>query len=830
MWFLTTIACGWLDTDPAFLDTPTDPVRPTPAAAATSVALTWLDPATVQVPPSSRPAAAPPRIGLQGSFTLHDERERVQIWSIPLPIHEGLLPNKEAGTHVIGNHAPPGLEVSGPAGDLPFHRRATRPGSWGFDRHHLYVGLPPGAPPPDPAAYSLVFPRATAYEDRLNLATSGLDPASFVIRTAVVGQTSHRGLLLPAPATVTFDVVVPAEGVLTFDASMLPPAIHEGLVSDGAEVRISVRSGDDQTEVGRVSVGPDGSTPVRIDLSAFASRAVTLQLATDPGPSPTLDYVFLTSPVIFTPDADPDRVILLFVDTLRPDHLGLYGYERDTSPNLDRWGAHAAVFADAVSVAPWTLPSARAVLTGLQPEQYFDAVPLQQHLGARGFRTEAVVANAFLSHPFDLYLGWDRYDYGHLIDATDVVSRARRILATHGDRDLLLMVHFMEPHLPYGEPNRFLDLFAGTPPKDMPGLSRFELSKVPADAPNLDAIRRYVIDRYDQNIRAVDAALLDLLHDAGSDATVVLFSDHGEEFWDHGGFEHGHSFHEELLHTVLAIRGPKIPAGRHDAPVSLIDVTPTLLDALGLPVDGLTGRSLVPLAWGDAGSIEALADRPRGFGRPLYGDDGWGVIHRDHKWWARSGEQRLYDRSADPTEGTDLAATADLAPYPGALARALDRPVTLVWRVTLRSMKWPEDVTVTLSHPDGIAAAWLGYEPRGRSRRPPERVGGRVQLEVPGGDDPPPILYLKPAGDPHLPDGLAITFVGRGLKSGAVVEDRGRIEATAERNVLLYAGDPRFSAAIDVAWVPDDAGTAVAGFHPDVEAQLRDLGYVDPEE
>ncbi|HHO51146.1 MAG TPA: hypothetical protein ENK18_09820 [Deltaproteobacteria bacterium] len=831
MWTLSLIACGWFRPDPNFLDEVPggSPTRPSSAPCAIPLARGQLQ-LTLELPDSSRPGGepAPEAFGLVGALEHHEDRRGTRIYRTPLPVHENLLPSRSGGTHAFGVKPPPGLEVRGPGGALAFERRGRSPGTWGFDRDFLYIGLPASAPAPDTSDYTVVFPRATRAEDQLNLASSDLRPEAFAQRTLTVGATSHTGLYLPAPASAAFSVTVPEAGRLAFEATILPPAIASSQRSDGATIRVSVEHQGERTPIGTISPRLDTWSPARMDLSAFAGQAIQLWIETDPGATPTYDHVFLEGPVIYTPDPDPRRVVLIFVDTLRADHLGFMGYERDTTPLLDRWSRHAAVFTDARTVAPWTLPSTRAVLSGEQPERWFEIESLPERLGAAGFRTEAIVANAFLSHPFDLHRGWDRYHFEHLLDAEALSRRARDIIAAHDDRDLLLMINFMEAHIPYSEPSRLRGMFAGDRPEGLTSLARHELNDWSPEDDGFEAVKDYVVGRYDQNVRAVDESLLYLLHAAGNGADVVLFSDHGEELWEHGGFEHGHTLFDELLHVPLAIRSPHLPGGTHSAPVSLLDITPTVLELVGLPQTHGPGRSLVPLAWGDEGAEGELQQRPQALGRPLYGDDGWGVWVDGHKWWDREGVQRLYQLSDDPGELHDLAPSADLTPYPQALSEALDRRLQRVWRTTLRSMNWPHEVKVTLSHPEGIKEVWRGYDPRGAGPTIPiELVDGRVQLTVPPLTRPPPLLYLIPNGDPLEPDGLAITFIGPKLRTGSIAEGKGRMTPSAARDVVMYAGDPRFSAAVDLAWAPEPDGIEVTGFHPDAEDQLRELGYLD---
>ncbi len=831
MLVLWTIGCGWLGPDPAFLDEAPAPTRPAPrTATGVGLARDGLA-AAFELPPSSRPggAPAPERTGPVEPFRKDDARKKADVYRTRLPIHDNLLPTQAHGTHSFGSKPPPGLVVTGPSGEVPFERGGKGPGTYGFDRESLLVGVPSGAAAPKASEYTLTFTKATESENALNLATSGLEPEAFARRTITVGQTSHTGLYLPAPASATFPVTVPANGHLSFEATVLPPAIASAEASDGATVRVIVRADGQEAEVGSVSARLERFAPGRFDLSRWEGREIELVLRTDPGATATFDYVLLEGAALYTPKGDPERILVVFVDTLRPDHLGFYGYERPTSPNLDRWAQHAAVFTQARSVAPWTLPSARAALSGRQPEDWYEATPLPEPLAARGWRTEALVTNAFLSQPFDVHRGWDRFHYEHLLEAEDIVDHARDVVARHADRDLLLLVHFMEPHLPYDEPRSVRGLFAGKKPDALEYVSRNELVNWGTRSEGFAEVRDYVTGRYDQNIRAVDDALLALLHDVGTDATVVLFSDHGEELWEHDGFEHGHAFWDELLKVPLAIRSPRLPAGRHDAPVSLLDVTPTLLEIAGVDVPNGPGRSLVASAWGDAGAADALVARPQAFGRPLYGDDGWGVVQAGRKWWDRDGAQQLYHLEADPDEALDLApGEASLERYAGHMADALGREVQRAWRFELRAVDdWPFDVELNVSHPQGLKQVWKGYDPRGRNHVEPELVDGRVRLRVAAGRSVPEVLYVIPDGDALDPRGLAVTWTGRQVAIGGIVE-QGPFEPTARRTEILRVADARFAAVVDLAWVPEPGGVEVSGFHPDLEQQLRDLGYVDP--
>jgi len=823
------LACKWfLAPDPLDLAPPSEPrTPPSPVPDRGERSLVRMaSEATFSLPDANRPggADAPQTIELIGSFSRDSGgRDGQQIWAIDLPIHDNLLPTRTEGTHFFGTECPPGLEVVGPDGPLKFRRFGrAKPDKivFGFDREHLYIGQSEDLPAPDPSDYTLTFPTATAAENAFNFGTSGLSPDAFVARTQTVGEHSHAGLYLPAPATAEWTVEVPDDGMVGFRATVFPPAIASREASDGARVLVEVEVDGQVTEAAAEAVAVGSWSQVRADVSAFAGREVTLRFRTDPGATPTFDYVFLEGPTLYPRTETPRRFVLVFVDTLRPDHLGMYGYERPTSPNLDDWASHGVRFTNARSVAPWTLPSARTMLTGRQPELFYEGQRLQDHFAEAGWRTDAFLTNAFLSQPFEIHLGWDHFHYEHLGDATDVVARAVDAIEAWPQRDTLTMVHFMEAHLPYRESRYHRMLFEGSRPDELDHLTRKFLVTVDEETDNRDGIIEYVTARYDQNIRAVDDALAPLLEAAGPDATVVLVSDHGEELWDHDGFEHGHSFYDELLRVPLVVRSPNLPAGVVDAPVSLLDVSPTLLELAGLsPDDAITGTSLVPVAWGDGDVADTLHQRPHGFGRPLYGEDGWGVVTGDRKFWETHTSRHVFDLATDPGEKADqYSAGDDVSAYRQALGEALGRPVRRAWRISLTSPTLARTQHIRWAHPEGISDVALAYDPRGRlDYALPELVDGVAHVTVPPNEEVPEELLLYLASDETPIEGLEVRFDARVF----------RCPRPRNGSVLCLAGGGEQRMVVEEAWAPVPRGVEVSGFHPDVEQQLRELGYLD---
>ena len=283
------------------------------------------------------------------------------------------------------------------------------------------------------------------------------------------------------------------------------------------------------------------------------------------------------------PAPPPPDVVVLVVDTLRPDHLGLYGYERATSPQMEALAREAVVFQRTLAHSGWTLASVASLLTGLYPSEHLavrdpdDALrfgrladgtsTLATLFQARGYRTAAFIDNVFLAPEFGLVEGFDHYDYDGATGAdersgSDTVALALDWLG-QSDAPAFTYIHIMEPHLPYLPPAHLAQRFTGPerPPVPMPF----------ADAATLESLmnrswvpddhqKEYVLAMYDEEVLAADEALGELVRGLKalhrwSDTLFVLTADHGEEFWDHGGFEHGHSLYGELLRVPLVVRG-----------------------------------------------------------------------------------------------------------------------------------------------------------------------------------------------------------------------------------------------------------------------------------
>lgn len=666
-----------------------------PVSRVDGVGLLALPVAEVEIP-AIQTAVLPERIGVPGPFRLIGALNGVRSYEAKLPVRtRALFFDKPPTTMQLrqkGRMLTYGNDV---------HAR-SRPGSWEFTADSVVVRVKTDAKAPAPNEVTIEWPDAEEREISLYPGTSGKTGAEFALRSAQVDEETRDGALLPSPSSIGWDVPVPEGALLSFEAGLVPPEIYDGRASDGADLRLLV----DGAEIAKWRIAPRGFDRHVVDLSAYGGRTVRIRF----GSSDTnmdLDHVFVADPRVYVPQEQPQRVVLVFIDTLRRDHLGIYGYKRDTTPFLDAWARQNVVFDDARTLAPWTLPSTRTLETGRVPEFWSESTRLQSRLAARGWATGAFVGNVYLSQNFEMGEDWGFHSCTNWPGADYEVWNGRRFLKEHERENTLMMVHFMDMHLPYKEPLAYQKVFVKKTPPGLEGMfNRTTLMRLAMN--NRETIRRYLLDRYDQNLRFIDDQLAKMLPEL-DDAIVVVFADHGEEFFDHGNLEHGHTLYDELLRIPLLVHIPGVGHRRVSERVTLMDLSPTLLELLGIEESQQDGMSLVNLA--RDGADPRFVDRLLGFGRTLYNGEAWGSLAGDEKYISNSGREQLYDIKADPGEMTDLAAKgASTAAARAAMQTALGRPVDLAYRLN-PSGRASKDYTVRMHVPGGIKTAWIGDDP-----------------------------------------------------------------------------------------------------------------------
>ncbi len=761
------------------------------------------------------PVAIPEDLPVTGPFRLVGVVDGVRTYEAPLPVRPRVL---------FYERPPDGMVLKSGRRNLYYSNDPLdrgHPNSWEFTANSLMIRVGRLGARPTNGDYTLRYPRATRRERALSR-TAEEDAAIFARRTAQVDEVSRQGVYLPVPALAGWDVDVPERGILRFSVGILPPEVADGSASDGADLFVEVVAPDavdlDGPEVGRWRVTPGAFADHRVDLSAYAGRRVRLRMRTM-DTVPTRDAVFIASPTVFTPTEKPRRVVLAFIDTLRRDHLPTYGYKRATTPKIAAWAKEGVVFDDARTVAPWTLPSARTLLTGQEPENWSVTETLQHRLAAQGWATGAYVGNVYLSSNFQMADGWGEHNCVNWPRASYEVAHARRFLADHADQDALVMVHFMDMHLPYQEPRSYRGLFAGKAPSGLAGgFNRNQL--VRAAMRQRDLVKQYLVDRYDQNLRYLDDELSGFLAEQPDDAIVVLFSDHGEEFFDHDSVEHGHTLYDELMRIPMFVHAPGQTPATVAAPVSIADITPTVLDLLGQAAPGLFGRSLATLI--TRGADATFDHRVRAFGRPLYGFEAWGAVRDSVKYSTIAGTERIIDLAADASEIDDLVpAGSDPEPGRAWLAEGLGRPVNLVYRFTPTGHS-RRGVTIDIRVPGGIARWWIGDDPTKLSVAEATQVDAEtLQVSFASRLNTHREVFVLPT----LPVLENVENVEMKL---AQQDDMTALHYENADGAGTLLGRTRTGGwVLEASWgvMPMPTGTATSGADPELKAALEALGY-----
>jgi arylsulfatase A-like enzyme len=792
---------------------------------------------SLELPPDSRDGVeVPERIPVRGPFELRRSTDGVHSFEASLPIRLRSL---------FFIRPPDGMTLHRAGEDEPItfrrgSRQSPRSETWSFAARTIQAHFEADRAPAQ-GELELVYGRASERERGLNLRWSGLEEKDFALRSAWQEHVDRHGVLLPAPGRASWSVTVPPEGRLAMELGLLEPEVSDLEPGDGAELVVEIAAaGQAPQRVESFALRPGDFEAVRVDLAAWAGQQVELTLRSDPGESGRYDYVFVGEPSLYTPLADPPRVVLVFIDTLRRDHLELYGYERATMPRLTAWSEQAVVFDAARTPAPWTLPSARALLLGGQPEFWGAQASLPERLGATGWSSAAFVGNVYLSANFEMADGWSHHFVENWPQAEQQVDRLESWLEVVDDRPALAMLHLMDTHLPYTEPRRYRKLFAGDTPEGLEGhFLRSDVTSATRGKGRKEA-RRYVVDRYDGAIRYVDDQVARVLEELGPQDVAVVFSDHGEEFWDHNGFEHGHTVYEELLAVPMVVRAPGLEPGRVDQVVSLIDLTPTLLELLGVSSDAsITGRSLVPLTRGEPEAVAAFEERLHGFGRPLYGPEQWGVLDGQRKYATNEGKESLFDLGVDPVEQDDLArgAAAELPTWRETLGRSLDRSASLGFRLEPGRDSARATLEAVLTVPGGVRAAWVGADPTAHSAAAVCVEGERVRVHWEGGHAGTREVFVVPERDPVevLPE--LLLEAQRGARGASVSWEEGtpvpEPDGRSRRLLDLREGKLRVTLGYAVAPQPPEDGRELGGYDSETAAALEALGYVEgaaPEE
>jgi arylsulfatase A-like enzyme len=348
--------------------------------------------------------------------------------------------------------------------------------------------------------------------------------------------------------------------------------------------------------------------------------------------------------------------------------------------------ADGVIFEQAVSTSGWTVPAVGSLLTGTWPTIHGSAgkglqiTPIREELPVvpellkrRGMGTVAFATSAFVSPLLGVDRGFDLFNHEYSVNwrarrADTTITLAIAELNKRKDRPTFYFIHLFDAHLDYDPPGKYRTMYAETGREPEPPLSLgavLALRTGPdGTAPPVRSDQDYVRDLYDGEVAFMDSQIgrfLDEMKTLGlyDNSMIVVVADHGEEFWDHDGFEHGHTLYDELVHIPMIMKLPSDidPAAPSvAAQVRLLDVGPTLFDLVGVEMpESFVGRSLMPQIRGETDAdLDAYCEST------LYGPPRVAVRDSRYKYVAVparhgliSGE--LYDWRNDPLEMNDIA-------------------------------------------------------------------------------------------------------------------------------------------------------------------------------
>jgi arylsulfatase A-like enzyme len=446
--------------------------------------------------------------------------------------------------------------------------------------------------------------------DRLDGAETDFDPVQFrSVRkdgllsspVTLAGET-RRSLTPPLPSRLTYRVDVPSDPILSFAIGATP--LGDGPLAAAVDFLVHVDPPGNEDPIFSATLQRHQSNQWManaVDLSPWSGQRVTLTFETktrtaEATQQPILaawgDPVLASSPAKLAKQAKPN-LILISIDCLRADHLGTYGYERNTSPNLDRFAEDGVVFETAVSTSSWTLPTHMSMMTGLMPsfhgatkwEKLDRSVPyLPEMLAEHGYQTTGVASWVYVSQIYGFERGFDVYRVLEDPTAQDVIDAAIEQLRMKKGQNHFLFIHLLDPHWPYLPPSDFLARF-GPRPRDISDLQDLILR---AEPPPSETERDEIIRLYDGEIAFTDQELgrfFEQLKALGlyDNSLIIVTADHGEAFYEHGHWQHSQTLYEEIIRIPMIVKWPGDGLkGRIRAQVSQVDIFPSLLQAAGI--------------------------------------------------------------------------------------------------------------------------------------------------------------------------------------------------------------------------------------------------------
>ncbi|MFW6128725.1 MAG: sulfatase [Candidatus Aminicenantaceae bacterium] len=452
-----------------------------------------------------------------------------------------------------------------------------------------------------------------------------------------IGEHTYNIIIAPSKSAYQIPLKIPSKAFLEFGYGIL----NESPIKDSNEVfKFQIllnRSSESKVLFDKKICWDDqkGFLYQTIDLSEYSGKKGKLSFITEKAEVNKKDkntppvVPLWVNPLIYTKQEQQSmNVILISLDTLRADHVGCYGYHRDTSPNLDQFAKDSVVFKNTFSTTSWTLPAHISMLTSLNslnhqvyyPQQKMDkdVYTMADFLRVNQFYCAGLTGGGYLSSKYGFSKGFDTYygvrlygDKSIRFDEAELMGKlATDWLSQNKDKKFFLFIHTYQPHDPYINPSHLGQAFVSKDAKwkkvNLGNIFKGDVNRYNVEFSEKE--KQNIVDLYDGEIKYTDFVLvkpiLDKLKELGiyENSLIIITSDHGEELYDHKAWLHDHNIYNEGIKIPLIIKFPRslFKGTVIHKTANITDIFPTVLDQMDihLKTNIFDGKSLFPLIQG----------------------------------------------------------------------------------------------------------------------------------------------------------------------------------------------------------------------------------------
>jgi arylsulfatase A-like enzyme len=534
----------------------------------------------------------------------------------------------------------------------------------------------------------------------------GSEGAQLLLAAQIDGRYTDRGIDDPELPYLRKDSILDGRGLdslsVSFEVERDGESIYSSTITHRHDETGAEREWQHLGSEGAIEVAPGQVVTLRTNFGDPATALAFAEEGLDCGFGGLVLERWEERPRQRSNPSTPN-ILFITVDTLRADRMSCYGYEKYTTPHMDRLAERGILFRQAFSTSSWTWPSTASLLTGLLPYEHgvlsnkacnlnYNYETLAEALQQRGYTTSAISCNPLIDQTRQFDQGFERFDAGPRMRMTDeVIDLIEAEIRALASTRFFLYLQLADPHTPHRPLPSELDRLGGEEPEDFPdriqagievdGMDHYAGRLMADEACDEFGVQhpervvppehaQWISDRYDASVGTGDhyiGRILELLDslELTEKTIVVITSDHGEEIFDHGMLAHGHALWSELVHVPLIIAGPGLANGQviHEE-VSNRHLAPTLAIVGGGELAGVTDA--LNLLAQEFSSPTVFYQTSKGYwnghkGLEVQGlrQDEYSTHFAEHGGrWKREpeerGEARIFATGADFKESTDL--------------------------------------------------------------------------------------------------------------------------------------------------------------------------------